>query len=358
MPDAAIEAGYGRAMPELYFEDFPVGASGECNPRSVTREEIVAFAREFDPQPFHLDEEAARSTFVGELIASGWQTCALSMRIMFDGIIGKSSSMGAPGVEEVRWLKPVRPGDALGARWTVLETRLSQSRPEMGLARMRVLLVNQHGEPVYEQLFWAMFARRNPAPVNAAPASRPARPKSDDAAKQHATPAKPEAPLPASSLSTFFPDLTVGETHEIGSYLFTPENVIRFAKIYDPQPFHVDPEAAAKSHFGGLCASGWHTGAACMRKLIDRRNLLREALVAKGVRPPGMGSSPGFKDLVWHRPAYAGDEISFASTLVAKRASASRPGWGLIFSRNTGVNQKGELVFSVIGSVFMETRPA
>jgi acyl dehydratase len=351
-----------RADPvQLYFEDLPVGASGECGRRLVTREEIIAFAREFDPQPFHLDDEAAKGTFVGELIASGWQTCAFAMRIMFDGVIHKSSSMGAPGVEEVRWLKPVRPGDELGARWTVLETRLSLSRPEMGLARMRVLLVNQHDEPVYEQLFWAMFGRRHPAPAEAGPVSRAALPKSnhDAAAKDGKTPAQRQAaPLPAASQPLFYPDLTVGATHEIGSYLFTPESIIRFAKTYDPQPFHVDPEAAARSHFGGLCASGWHTGAACMRKLIDRRNLIRETLVAKGITPPGMGSSPGFKELVWHRPVYAGDEISFASTLVAKRASSSRPGWGLIFSRNTGVNQKGELVFSVVGSVFMETRGA
>jgi acyl dehydratase len=351
-----------RANPvQFYFEDLPAGSSGECPPRRVTRDDIIAFAREFDPQPFHLDEEAAKTTFVGELIASGWQTCALAMRIMFDGMIHKSSSMGAPGVDEVRWLRPVRPGDELGARWSVLETRVSQSRPEMGLARMRVLLVNQKDEPVYEQRFSAMFGRRDAATAEPRPAPAPRAAPKDEAAvgKDGGTAAKAEAaPLPALSRPTFFPDLVIGDTYEVGSYLFTTENIIRFAKAYDPQPFHVDPEAAARSHFGGLCASGWHTGAACMRKLIDRRNVVREGLAAKGVKLPGMGSSPGFKELVWHKPVYAGDEISFASTLVAKRATASRPGWGLIFSRNTGVNQKGELVFSVVGSVFMETRGA
>src|SRR6202162_4822536 len=112
-------------MPKIFLGDFEVGASGECGPRTVTRDEIIAFAREFDPQPFHLDEEAAKSTFVGELIASGWHSCALMMRIMCDGPILKSSAMGAPGVEEVRWLKPVRPGDTLTAHWSVLETRTS-----------------------------------------------------------------------------------------------------------------------------------------------------------------------------------------------------------------------------------------
>src|SRR5215813_11447591 len=105
----------GSSQTRLDFEDFPVGASGTCGPRLVTREEIIAFGREFDPQPFHLDAEAAKSTFVGELIASGWHSCALTMRIMCDGLILRSSSWGAPGVEEVKWLKPVRPGDSLTA---------------------------------------------------------------------------------------------------------------------------------------------------------------------------------------------------------------------------------------------------
>ena len=344
-------------MPKFFFEDFPEGASGTCGPRLVTREEIIAFAREFDPQPFHLDEEAAKSTFVGELIASGWHSCALMMRIMCDGLILNSSSMGAPGVEEVRWLKPVRPGDTLTAHWNVLETRTSRSRPDMGLAHMRIRLVNQRGEDVYEQIFWAMFGRREPGAADAMPDARPAQPKADAANTVPKAQAQPQI-LPAASQPTFYPDLVVGETYEIGSYGFTAEDIVRFAKAFDPQPFHIDPEAAARSHFGALCASGWHTGAACMRKLIDRRNMLREALDAKGVNPPAMGSSPGFKDLVWHMPVYVGDEVTFASTLVSKRATASRPGWGLIFSRNTGTNQKGELVFSVTGSVFMETRPA
>jgi acyl dehydratase len=350
------------STPLLFFEDFPVGASGECPPRIVTREEIVAFAREFDPQPFHLDEEAAKGTFVGELIASGWHTCALTMRIMYDGLIRNSSSMGAPGVDEVRWLKPVRPGDTLTGRWSVLDTRISRSRPQMGLARLRIVLVNQRGETAYEQLF-SMMAGRRDAPLSADPPS----PAADGGSQGEVATPEPSAIAataatgrvqPASAEIAFFDDLVVGETSEIGSYLFTRENIIRFARTYDPQPFHVDPEAAAKSHFGALCASGWHTGAACMRKLIDRRDAMREAVMAQGLKPPAMGSSPGFKDLVWHRPVYVNDEITFASTLVAKRASASRPGWGLIFSRNSGTNQRGELVYSFIGSAFMQRRPS
>lgn len=353
-------------MPTIFFEDFEIGAQGECGPRTITREEIIAFAREFDPQPFHLDEEAAKGTFVGELIASGWHTCALIMRIMFDGLISKTSSMGAPGMDEVKWLKPVRPGDTLTVRWDVIDKRASRSRPEMGLVKIGLVLLNQHGEIACEQLFWMMAGRRDLVlAASVEESSKPTGPgapagKSGAALRDPAEAEKQAAlidPKLAPALP-YFDDLVVGETNEIGSYHFTAENIIRFAKAFDPQPFHVDPEAAAKSHFGGLCASGWHTGAACMRKLIDRRAALRDAMLARGLAPPAMGSSPGFTDLAWHKPVYAGDTIRFASTLVSKRPSASRPRWGLIFSRNTGTNQKGELVYSFVGSVFIERRPS
>jgi acyl dehydratase len=356
--DAAPTASYCRAMPELYLEDLVVGTSGECPPLLITREEIIAFAREFDPQPFHLSEEAAKGTFVGELIASGWHTCSLTMRIMHDDLIHKSASMGAPGVEEVKWLKPVRPDDTLRARWNVLETRLSRSRPGMGLARMRVVLFNQRDEMVYDMSYWQMAGRRGASPhqVPGGP-TRANASNGEPAATPEVLRSPSAADRPAVDGAGFFEDFVVGETSPVGEYHFTAENIIRFAEAFDPQPFHVDPQAAAKSHFGALCASGWHTGCACMRKLIDRRTAIRERIEAEGKSPPAMGSSPGFRNLVWHKPVYAGDTISFATTLVSKRASASRPRWGLIFSRNTGTNQKGELVYEFTGSVFIERRP-
>ncbi|MBW0005506.1 MAG: MaoC family dehydratase [Hyphomicrobiales bacterium] len=349
-------------MPEIFFEDFEIGSRGECGPRTITREEIIAFAREFDPQPFHLDEEAAKGTFVGELIASGWHTCALIMRIMFDGLISKTSSMGAPGMDEVKWLKPLRPGDTLTVRWHVIDKRASRSRPQMGLVKIGLALLNQHGVVACEQLFWMMAGRRDfGATADLAESANMAAPAGAVKAALHggdagktAAPADPKLPAKLE----YFDDLVVGATNEIGSHHFDADDIIRFAKAFDPQSFHVDPEAAAKSHFGGLCASGWHTGAACMRKLIDRRLSLCDAMIARGLTPPAMGSSPGFTDLLWHKPVYAGDIIKFESTLVSKRPSASRPRWGLIFSRNTGTNQKGELVYSFLGSVFIERRPS
>ena len=114
-------------MPKLHWEDFQPGAVAIYGPRLVTREEIVAFAAEFDPQPMHLDEAAASATMLGGLGASGWHTCCLLMRMIADGFILDSSSMGGPGVEEVRWLAPLRPGTRIRVRSTVLDTpRLQQ----------------------------------------------------------------------------------------------------------------------------------------------------------------------------------------------------------------------------------------
>ena len=117
----------------LTFEDFPVGRLGTFGPRHVSREEIVAFAAEFDPQPMHLDEAAAEKTMLGGLAASGWHLCSLMMRMMYDGVIGRTASMGSPGVSEVRWLAPLRPGDELMLEIEVEEARASRSRPDMGI---------------------------------------------------------------------------------------------------------------------------------------------------------------------------------------------------------------------------------
>jgi acyl dehydratase len=120
-------------MPKRYWEDFKQGEVSIYGPRRVTREEIVAFAAEFDPQPMHLDEAAAAHSLLGGLGASGWHTCCLLMRIIADGFVLDSSSMGSPGVEDVLWFNPLRPGARIRVKATVLGTRPSNSRPEMGL---------------------------------------------------------------------------------------------------------------------------------------------------------------------------------------------------------------------------------
>jgi len=143
-----------------YWEDFSPGSVSEFGPRQVTREEIVEFAAVFDPQPMHLDEAAARASMLGSLAASGWHSCCLLMRMLSDGFIGQSSFLGAPGVEEVRWLAPLRPGESVRARATVLETRASRSRPQLGFVRFLFELFDSSGTRVLSLTVSPMFARR------------------------------------------------------------------------------------------------------------------------------------------------------------------------------------------------------
>ena len=148
---------------KLYWEDFKAGAVAVYGPRLVTREEIVAFAAEFDPQPMHLDEAAASATLLGGLGASGWHSCSLLMRMIADGFVLNSSSMGAPGVDEVSWLKPLRPDTRIRLRATVLETRPSNSRPAVGLVKFMFEMIDETDAVIVRQINTMLLGRRGAA---------------------------------------------------------------------------------------------------------------------------------------------------------------------------------------------------
>jgi acyl dehydratase len=150
------------AAPTRYFEDFAPGDVLELGSRTITKEAIVAFAREFDPQVFHLDEEAAKQTIYGGLLASGWHTTSIMMRILCDGLLRDTVSLGSPGVDELRWLRPVRPGDTLSVRMTVLESLPSRSKRDRGLIRSLLEMRNQHGEVVVTIKGLSLLGRRPP----------------------------------------------------------------------------------------------------------------------------------------------------------------------------------------------------
>ena len=161
----------------------------------------------------------------------------------------------------------------------------------------------------------------------------------------------------------YFEDIVIGARRELGTYTFTAERIKAFASKYDPQAFHLNEEAGRKSLFGGLAASGWHTAAAWMRTAIDSGSRQRGAAKADSATKADDdamigGPSPGFKNLRWPKPVLAGDTITFFTEVKSKRASVTRPQWGLIFVLNTGENQHGELVFSFDGSAFVARRPA
>jgi acyl dehydratase len=153
-------------------------------------------------------------------------------------------------------------------------------------------------------------------------------------------------------------DIKVGERAELGSHTFTADEIKAFARRFDPQAFHLDEAAAARSQFGALCASGWHTASMWMRFLVAYRMRDDEARRARGEPIATLGPALGFRNLKWLKPVYVGDTISFATEVIDTRLSQSREGWGLMTTRNTGVNQHGDMVLSFESTAFVQRRPA
>ena len=143
-----------------YFEDFEAGQDIDLGTCTVTEEEIIAFARQYDPQPFHVDRAAAADSIYGSVIASGWHTCGMMMRLVVDGLLGKSSSMGSPGLDGVRWLAPVRAGDTLNVLYQTVAVKPSASKPDRGVVWSKWVAINQHGQTVCTVEGMGMFGRR------------------------------------------------------------------------------------------------------------------------------------------------------------------------------------------------------
>lgn len=154
----------------------------------------------------------------------------------------------------------------------------------------------------------------------------------------------------------YLEDFPAGWSVDLGTHTFSAEEIVAFARQFDPQPFHLDEEAGRASLFGGLAASGWHVGCAWMRLWIDFLDREAAAARARGEDAPAPGPSPGFEDMRWLKPVLAGQTVAYHTTLVSARASASRPGWGILASRNEGF-VGDDLVFRFDGRVFWPTRP-
>ena len=153
-----------KSSPRFAFEDFAVGGVISCGPRTVTADEIVAFAEQFDPQSFHVDADAARSSIFGGLIASGWHTVSMVMRMGCDAYLLDSTSCGSPGIDELRWLKPTRAGDTIRADLVTLEVRPSKSKPDRGIVVSEWRVYNQHDELIMTMRGMGLFLHRSKGP--------------------------------------------------------------------------------------------------------------------------------------------------------------------------------------------------
>ncbi len=323
-------------MAMLTFEDFCPGETRSYGDYPLSTPEMAAFAAHFDPQPFHLDDEAAKRTLLGGLAASGWHTCSALMRMMVDSWLTETSCLAGVGVEDNRWLAPVRSGDRLSARTQTLEKIDLRSRPDAGIIKFATSLRNRSGVEVMTQTCAMLFARANPLAPEALPPT----------AARRATP-EPELERiddPMGALPDHFARARIGAYAELGQTHFTPDLIRDYAQKFDPFPFHLDEEAGRRHVLGAMSAAGWHTASCWMRHFVAFR---RKA--ANGEVPSR--ASPGFSGLVWRKPVLAGDRIGFSTQVVAKRAT-SKPNLGLIRSRNLGVNQRGEIALEFYASVF------
>lgn len=318
----------------LFFDDFRLGMEFEYHGPRVEAEQIVRFAEVFDPQPMHLDGSSSQAAMTGGMIASGWMTASIHMRMICDAFLLRSSSMGAPGIEELRWLRPVRPGDTLRGRAEVLGVTPSRTRGDRGAVQFRFSLFNQDDTPVMEQRNVIFFARRTLSAPSPSGAASPAE-----------TPAENNQ-ITEVSAREYLAEPRVGTSVDLGQHRFTEAEIIDFAGAYDPQSFHVDPSAARASHFGGLIASGWHTGAIWMRRLLETFAEVKPSDTALS-----FGPSPGFRDLRWAAPVRPGDTLRYRTMMLSLRPSSSKPDLWILGHRNEAVNQNNKRVFSFDGSV-------
>jgi acyl dehydratase len=340
----------GEAGSKLHHEDIEIGKPITFGDRVLTRDEIIAYGRAFDPQPMHTDEEAAKATPVGGLCASGWHTCALMMRMICDGPLQTTAALGSPGVDEVRWTKPVRPGTVLSCRHVYTEKRDLASRPDVGLSKITIDLVDDKGEVLCRWQTNQFTRKRHPGPPPTAPSGpKPARAKLVSLWDI-------DGPRIDPANGMFFEDRQIGEITDLGGHTFGRDEILAFAREFDPQPFHLDDAAAKASLFGALCASGWHTSSIFIRQIITNRQFARTAAPEGSERRPVYGPSPGFRDLNWPKPVYVGDTIEFRARIAEKVDMKSRPNRGILASEVQARNQHGDIVFSVMSQILVDRR--
>jgi acyl dehydratase len=281
-----------------YWDDFKAGESIALGSHTITEAEILAFARKYDPQPFHTDPEAARRSIFGGLIASGWHTCAILMRLGVEANQREeAAATGSPGLD-------------------------SGGHPERAHRGARDLALAEQAH------------RLRPAPGRGA---QPARRGRAGHRRHHHVP--PPARRAGSAGMKYFEDVAVGDIMRFGRYEVTKEEIVEYARQFDPQPFHLDEEAAKASLFGGLIASGWHTGAMFIRMVVEHMTPVHATTGAMG-----------FDDLKWIKPVRPGDVLSVESE-VKEKVEGRRPDRGTVKIESRIENQRGEVVMSLVSLV-------
>jgi len=321
----------------LFWEDLAVGqvmTFGHC---LVSREDIIGFARQYDPQPSHIDEQAARTTMLKGLAASGWHICTVFMTMLHDGLLSHCRVARLHAIEEIKWRTPVRPGDQLSCQVSVLAKTSGSARPGFGACTLDCAALNAGGRVVMSWKLQLDFMYREI--------------RSDGATEfesDHRT--STVVRRPGDHGIKYFEDVRQGDEIKLGDHEFTADRIADFGKRYCRQPVHPDAAVERPS------ASGWHVTAVWMQRLV--RYYMRETvkLQAAGHSVPQLGPSLGIKQLRWHRPVYEGDVLTFASLAERKLLTTSKPGWGLLIARTIIHNQDNEDVASFFVTLFLERR--
>ena len=332
-------------MPLLAYEDFYIGQIIDIPAITVNQDEMVAFARTYDPQPFHLNEAEAEKSFAGKLIASGWYSCALLVKNFTEHVMKHSTMCCGAGMPEIRWYKPVCAGDVLQCRRQVLDKRISRMNPDLGLVRMEGQLINQHNELVMSNIVVVVMRLREGVVIPKEVPSREPPPGWE--------PPQPDQPV---SLP-FIENIEVGKHYIIGSHHFTAQEIISFARLYDPQPFHTDPEAAEHSYLGKLCASGLHSAAMWLTLSLSFHKRAAKQALQNHQPVPRTGTSPGIRNLNWYNPVYAGDTITYRTEITGHKPLKFHSDWGLLLLKVTGQNQFEQNVLSFEPAVIVQKHP-
>lgn len=319
--------------------DWAIGAGEriDLGTAALGRDDIIAFATEYDAQPFHLDENAAETTLLGGLAASGWHTCTAVMSLLQGAATERGLTLEPAGAEEILWLKPVRPGDALKATVVWGQRACLACSERVGSFPITVEAINQAGEPV-------MRCRMN-CLVREEHVEAP--PRIEDCPMRQARPARAARRGGVHGIK-FFDDVAQGDEIDLGAYAFSPERIRDFRANYDSAPF------AAATRCEVPTASAWHLTAAWMHCIVRYYAHHARQLSERGRPVPRLGPAAGVKHLRWHRPVRCGETIAFRAWAERKIEIASHQDWGLLVVGAEGVNRNGDPVVSFYPQMLLE----
>jgi acyl dehydratase len=335
----------------LHWEDFFPGQSFALGETRLSAEEIIGFAKAYDPQAGHVDAEAAKTTFLGGLAASGWHSCGVLMRLLHEGLLSRSAYIGTPRIDAIRWQAPLRPGQTVIARARCLARHAIADRPGWGLCEFQVEAADGAGRSVTWWRGHLLFARRS-------------RPRLGDergagswSAFLNAGRRTVRGRSGEARMLKFLDDVQPGDAIAIGSYAFDASEIAAFAAAFDPPPRSRCARSGATTPAGPsgpVRASIWHVAAAWTRCIADYYHSECARVGTLGQAVPRLGPSPGILDARWRRPVHAGEVVTFHSWAERKLELKGRPEWGLLLAGTEGLNERGETVVSFFPQLLLE----